>query len=98
MSKVNYNIKEGLSEKQIRQMYERALEIIEEIGLEVSHKGILQTLSQKKGVKIEKSRVKFESWLVDKYVMSQSYPMNEFSNGYKIVSGAYEQNVIDLDT
>ncbi|GAH94131.1 unnamed protein product, partial [marine sediment metagenome] len=75
MSKVNYNIKEGLSEKQIRQMYERALEIIEEIGLEVSHKGILQTLSQKKGVKIEKSRVKFESWLVDKYVMSQSYPM-----------------------
>ncbi|GAI18743.1 unnamed protein product [marine sediment metagenome] len=24
--------------------------------------------------------------------------MNEFSNGYKIVSGAYEQNVIDLDT
>jgi trimethylamine:corrinoid methyltransferase-like protein len=80
MSKVNYHIKEGLSEKQIRQMYERALEIIEEIGLEVSHKGILQTLSQKEGVKIEKSRVKFESWFVDKYVMSQSYPMNEFSN------------------
>ena len=98
MSKVNYNIREGLTEEQIKQMYERALEIIEEIGLEVSHKGILQTLSQKEGVKIEKSRVKFESWLVDKYVMSQSYPMNEFSNGYKIVSGAYEQNVIDLDT
>lgn len=98
MSKVNYNIREGLTEEQIKQMYERALEIIEEIGLEVSHKGILQTLSQKEGVKIEKSMVKFESWLVDKYVMSQSYPMNEFSNGYKIVSGAYEQNVIDLDT
>jgi len=98
MSKVNYNIREGLTQGQIKQMYERALVIIEEIGLEVSHKGILQILSQREGVKIEKSRVKFKGWLVDKFVMSQSYPMDEFSDGPKIISGAYEQNVIDLDT
>ncbi len=97
-NKVNYRLTEGLTQDQIKHMHQKALEIIEEIGLEVRHKQVLKRLTQYRGVKVDKNRVRFESWLVDKYVMNQSYSWEKFSHNYVIVSGAYEQNVLDLNT
>lgn len=98
MNRMNYSLSKGLTPHQISTMHQKTLEIVQEVGIEVPHKEILKFLSQYNGIKIEKPRVKFADWLVDKYATNHSYPTEEFSQGYTIVSGAYEQNVLDMDT
>ncbi len=98
MAKILYNLSEGLTQDQIKKMHQEALELIEKIGLKVPHEGIIKRLSGKKGVRIEKERVKFDASLVEECLKELSYPDERIPPRPILVSGAYEQNVLDMDT
>jgi len=98
MGKIRYNLAEGLTQDQIEKMHQEALKLIEKVGLKLPHKGIVKRLSEEKGVKIEKERVKFDGSLVEKYLKELSYPDEKVPTKPILVSGAYEQNVLDMDT
>jgi len=98
MGKILYRLGEGLTQDQIKKMHQKALELIEKVGLKVPHGEIVRRLSEEKGVKVEKDRVKFDGWLVEKCLKELFYPDEKIFPQPILVSGAYEQNVIDLDT
>ncbi|UCB46806.1 MAG: trimethylamine methyltransferase family protein [Spirochaetota bacterium] len=60
----NYFIKGGFDKEQIDFMHEKALHLVENVGIYIPHKGILKLLSNYDGVKIEKDNVKFQKDLV----------------------------------
>lgn len=57
----NYQLEGGLSEQQIEVMKEKALDLVEKVGIYVPHEGILKLLSDYDGVTIDKEDVKFKS-------------------------------------
>ncbi len=98
MGKILYNLGQGLTQNQIEKMHLEALKLIETVGLKVPHEGIVERLSEEKGVKAEKERIRFEGWLVEKCLKELSYPERQIPPRPILVSGAYEQNVLDMDT
>ena len=50
----DFRLQGGLSEEQIDVMHERALSLVEEVGVQIPHDGILRLLSDYDGVTIEK--------------------------------------------
>lgn len=98
MGKILYNLGEGLSQGQIEKMHQEALKLIEKVGLRVPHQGIVKRLSQNKGVRVEKERVKFDGSLVEKALKELSYPDERLPRQPILVSGAYEQSVLDMET
>ena len=98
MRKIVYNLHKGLTEDQIEKMHQEALKLIEKVGLKIPHDGIVKRLSGESNVKIEKGRVKFDGALVEKCLKELSYPDDKIPPRPILVSGAYEQNVLDMDT
>jgi trimethylamine--corrinoid protein Co-methyltransferase len=101
MRNVKFHINGGLSEQDIRRMWEGAVHLIDEFGLRVPHKGIRSILTGFDGVKIEGDLVKFNSDLVSKAIASQDYtdlPKELGTDNPGIVAGAYIKNVIDPET
>jgi len=98
MKKILHSLGEGLTQGQIEIMHQEALKLIETVGLKVPHEGIVERLSGEKGVRVEKDRMKFDGSLVEKCLRELSYPDEKVPPRPILVSGAYEQNILDMDT
>ncbi|MCK4420147.1 trimethylamine methyltransferase family protein [Candidatus Aerophobetes bacterium] len=98
MKKILHSLGEGLTQGQIEIMHQEALKLIETVGLKVPHEGIVKRLSGEKGVRVEKDRMKFDGSLVEKCLRELSYPDEKVPPRPILVSGAYEQNILDMDT
>ena len=85
----------GLTDAQIADMHEKAMGLIEEMGIEVAHEGIKGRLADFEGVHIDGDRVTFDRELVEEKLSQLRY---EPWDGFKITAGAYELNVTDLET
>jgi trimethylamine--corrinoid protein Co-methyltransferase len=95
----NYHLEGGLSDEQIEVMKEKALDLVERVGIHVPHEGILKRLSDYDGVTIENQDVKFKSELVLKALKEAKYPMPDYAENNWIVSaGAHQTKLFDLDT
>ena len=95
----NYHLEGGLSDEQIEVMKEKALDLVEKVGIHVPHEGILKLLSDYDGVSIENQEVKFKSDLVLKALKEAKYPVPDYAENNWIVSaGAHQTKIFDLDT
>jgi len=88
----------GLTDGDMNKMHSSMLDIIKNVGLKVSHEGILELLRGKEGVKVDGDIVKFAHYLVEKAISDMKYPDYAENADYIINGGAYEMNVTDLDT
>ncbi len=94
-----YGLGGGLSTDQIDLLHEKALYLVEKVGVVIPHEGILNLLSDYRGVRIENGNVKFKSDLVVKALKNAKYPLPEYAKNNWIVSaGAHQTNFFDLDT
>lgn len=94
-----YKLKGGLTKEQIGLMYEKALNLIENEGVEVPHEGILDILSSYDGVKIQNKIVKFKPELVEEAIAEAKYDVPDYAKERWVVSaGAHQTACYDLDT
>jgi len=95
----DYQLEGGLTKQQLDVMHEKALYLIENVGINIPHEGIVKLLSNYDGVKIEKDHVKFRSDLVMKALKAAKYDIPEYSkNNWIISAGAHQTSYYDLDT
>jgi trimethylamine--corrinoid protein Co-methyltransferase len=95
----NYFIKGGLNKKQIGFMHEKALHLVENVGVYIPHKGILKLLANYDGVKIERENVKFNNDLVLNALKEAQYPLPEYAKkNWIISSGANQTKIYDLNS
>lgn len=92
---ITYQIAGGLTSDQIQSMHTSALQLVEQVGISVPHRGILALLSGQKGVSIHGEVVCFQPEVVERAMRLMCYP--EWANQLQwgIISGAYEMNVLD---
>lgn len=95
MPKISWTLTGGLSRDQLDLMHQRALEVLEKVGLEVPHEGVLSILADYQGVSVEKDRVRYKPWLVEEQTRNMTY---DKSYDYKVLSGCYSLNILDADT
>lgn len=94
-----YELTGGLSPEQIRFMWQKSIELVESVGLHVSHRGILELLGQREGVRIEGEFVHFRPDIVEKAIREARYPLPEYyGNEWVISAGAHQPKMHDLDT
>lgn len=98
--KVKYGIAGGFTEKQLKQICEEALQVLEKVGMDVPHKGVLKLLAAHKGITIKNTRVYFSPWLGEEYLQrfrkeEQARPAEE---KFKMEGSWYCANVLDIDT
>jgi trimethylamine--corrinoid protein Co-methyltransferase len=89
----------GLSREQIGIMHEKALSLVEDVGVRIPHDGIITLLSNYDGVTIEGETVKFKSNLVLKALEEAKYDVPDYDKDVWIIdAGAHQTNYYDLDT
>jgi trimethylamine--corrinoid protein Co-methyltransferase len=96
-----FTLNGGLTEQQIRTLHEKALFLIEKVGIHIPHRGILDILSSYQGVKLEKERVTFDSDLVLKALIESKYVLPEYArdkDDWVVSSGVNQTKYHDLDT
>jgi len=94
-ARVEYRLVGGLSDEQLADVHEKAMSLIEKIGLQVEHVGIRKRLADYDGVRIDGDMVTFDPSLVERKLGELHYNLWE---GLKITAGAYSLNVTDLAT
>jgi trimethylamine--corrinoid protein Co-methyltransferase len=93
-----YGLSGGLTAEQIRLMKQKAIELVERVGLHVPHAGILDLLGQRDGVKVEGEIVKFRPELVEKALRDARYPLPEYYGREWVISaGAHQPKMHDLE-
>ncbi len=97
MKTARYALKGGLSGFDVRRMHEQALRLIETVGLHVPHQGVRKLASERRGVIVDGERLRFKPALVQEAIRNMKYPDFTWNGEIKVISGAYELNVIDLD-
>jgi trimethylamine--corrinoid protein Co-methyltransferase len=91
----------GLIKDQINMMHEKALCLIEEVGIHIPHTGILKILSNYSGVKINKDNVTFRSDLVLEALKKSRYVLPDYAqdeNKWIVSSGVNQTKYYDLKT
>ncbi|MFO8007286.1 MAG: trimethylamine methyltransferase family protein [Candidatus Brocadiia bacterium] len=98
MSQVDYHIGGGLSREQLRRMHEAALDVLAEVGVDVSHSDLLSRVEGRTGLKVEGERVRFAPDLVEELVdehrcraATPAQPAQQFT--VEILSGYAFQNL-----
>jgi trimethylamine--corrinoid protein Co-methyltransferase len=94
MTRVNYQLTGGLSEKQLDHMHSKAVDLVELVGVSVPHEGIKRRLAGHEGVRIEGDVVRFEGGLVERMLKRLSYDWDEWKD-WRVVAGAYALHVYD---
>jgi len=95
----DYVLKGGLNKEQIDLMNEKAMYLVENVGINIPHKGIVDILSSYNDVKIEKNNVKFSSDLVIKALKEAKYDVPDYARDRWIISsGAHQTSFYDWDT
>ncbi len=82
-------------------IHEKALSLIEEVGIHIPHRGILDILASYNGVKIDEDRVTFTSDLVLEALKKSRYVLPEYAldkNNWIVSSGVNQTKYYDLDT
>jgi trimethylamine--corrinoid protein Co-methyltransferase len=101
MSIEDFILHGGLTQDQINVMHEKALCLIDEVGIHIPHKGILSILSNYSGVKIDNDNVTFSSELVIEALQKSKYVLPEYAlDGKKwiVSSGVNQTKYYDLET
>jgi len=94
-----YSLSGGLSAEQIGLMKQKAIELVERVGLHVPHAGILGLLRQHDGVKVEGETVRFCPELVEKALREARYPLPDYYGKEWVISaGAHQPKMHDLDS
>ena len=94
-----YKLPESLTKQKIDIMHQNSLELIEKVGVNVPHEGLLNILYNYDGVKIEKSNVKFSNELVEKALREAKYDLPDYKKeNFIISSGAHQTLVLDMNT
>ncbi len=91
----------GLSKDQIDVLNEKALYLVENIGINIPHQSILDLLSNYNGVAIEKNNVRFKNDLVMDSIKKSKYVLPDYakdSSNWVISSGVNQTKYYDLDT
>jgi len=89
----------GLSKEQIDAMHEKAILLVEEVGVQIPHEGILELLSNYDGVSIDKNNVKFSGDLVSKALKESEYDIPDYGKeSWVIDAGAHQTSYYDMDT
>jgi trimethylamine--corrinoid protein Co-methyltransferase len=95
----DFTLHGGLSKEQIELMHEKALSLIEEVGIQIPHQGILDILADYNGVSVEKDTVKFKPDQVIKALKEARYDLPNYgSDAWVIDAGAHQTAYYDLDT
>lgn len=95
----DFTLHGGLDKDQIDIMNEKALYLVENVGVNIPHVGIVNLLSNYEGVKIEKNMVKFRSDLVQKALEDAHYDLPDYGKDSWIIdAGAHQTSYYDLDT
>ncbi len=94
----SYHLSGGFSDEDMDKMHNAMLDIIANVGIKIPHEGILKLITGRKGVKIEGEIVKFSSELVEESIGKMKYPDYAINAEYIINSGAYELNILDIDS
>jgi trimethylamine--corrinoid protein Co-methyltransferase len=95
----DFNLGGGLSREQIGIMHEKALSLVEDVGVHIPHDGIITLLSNYDGVTIEGETVKFKSDLVLKALEEAKYDVPDYDRDVWVIdAGAHQTNYYDLDT
>jgi len=94
-----FGLSGGLSKDQIDMMHEKAIELVEEVGVQIPHEGILKLLSGHDGVGIEGDTVRFRSNLVLKALKEARYDVPDYGqNAWVIDAGAHQTTYYDLES
>ena len=89
----------GLSKEQIKKLHEKALYLVENVGINIPHDGILKRLADYKGVTIKNNNVKFKSDLVEKALREAKYILPDYAkNEWLIDAVALQTKTYDLDS
>ena len=98
MSHITYRMTGGLSQDEVRGMHEQALGLIERVGFRVPHEPTLRLLGDYAGVVVDGQRVRFRPELVQAALAAQWYPEKLTEREFSINTGAYEINIIDMES
>ncbi len=96
-----YTLTGGLTPDQIGLMRDKAIELVETVGLQIPHEGLLNRLQGINGVSIDKATqiVKFRSDLIIKAIQEIKYPLPDYyEDGWVISAGAHQTKIVDMDT
>jgi len=93
-----YSLVGGLTNDDMDRMHTAALDIIATVGMKVPHEGILNLIRDTKGVKVNGEVVTFSFDLVEKAISDMQYPDYAVNADYLINGGAYELNIIDIES
>ena len=91
----------GLSKDQIDEMNEKALYLVENIGIDIPHKKVLDLLANYNGVKVNKNNVRFKNDLVMEALKKSKYILPEYTknrSNWVISSGVNQTKYYDLNT
>jgi trimethylamine--corrinoid protein Co-methyltransferase len=95
----DFVLRGGLSKEQIDVMHERAISLVEEVGVQIPHEGIVKLLSNYDGVTIDKNTVKFRHDLVVKALKESQYDVPNYGrDSWVIDAGAHQMTCYDLRT
>ncbi|KKL76792.1 hypothetical protein LCGC14_2041370, partial [marine sediment metagenome] len=89
----SYTLTGGLTPDQIDLMRDKAIDLVEKVGLQVPHEGLLGRLQGINGVSIDKATrmVKFRSDLVLKAISEIQFPLPDYyEDGWVISGGAHQ--------
>jgi trimethylamine--corrinoid protein Co-methyltransferase len=98
MSVRDFELVGGLAAEQIATLNDEALRLVEDVGIQVPHQGILKLLSDYEGVTIERNNVRFRSDLVQKAMGGARYDVPPYADDWLIDAGAHQTLYFDLDT
>ncbi len=98
MSRLTYQLTGGFAQDEIQRIHQEALGLIERVGLRVRHAPTLGILAGYDGVSVEGERVRFRPQLVERALRAQWYPEKLADREFSINTGAYEINILDMDT
>lgn len=107
MEKVNYFLNGGLSDDQIKYIFENAVKIVDEIGVDVSHESTLKLLAGLKGVRIKGKRVRFDPFLAESFFKPSQLDLERFLysreeprefNGFNMRSTGPKLNTLNMRT
>jgi trimethylamine--corrinoid protein Co-methyltransferase len=99
MSIEDFFLAGGLSKEQVGILHEKALALVEEVGVHIPHDGIVELLSDYDGVTIRGDSVTFRSDLVLKALEAARYDVPDYGpDTWVIDAGAHQTNCYDLAT
>ena len=102
MAKCVPKLQQFLSQDQIQQMHQAALEILKTVGIKIEHPRLIQMLAGQDGITIEDGWTRLRPDVVDQYVNEQRQRVRPFSHPetseIHCSAGGYASYAVDMET